>query len=193
MKLAKKRGLRNCWVSNGFISKETLDLIVPYLDAIDIDIKNSSEKFYKEECDGRLKPVLNSLIFLKKKKIWVEVTTLAIPSFINEEVFSQIAKFIKEELGDETPWHISRFFPEVSWKLRHLYSTPIELVEKGCDIGMETGLKYVYGGNVPGLASEDTYCPKCGQKMIDRTGYSVERRDKNGRCSNCGEDLNIID
>jgi pyruvate formate lyase activating enzyme len=192
MKLAKKRGLRNCWISNGFMSKETLDLICPYLDAINIDLKGMSEDFYQNYCGGRLKPVLENIVSFKKRKIWVEVTTLAIPGVIDEKVLTQIAKFIKEKLGKETPWHISRFFPEISWRLRHLYATPVDLVQKGCDIGMEMGLLYVYGGNVPGLASEDTYCPKCHQKMIDRTGYAVERKDKNGKCSNCGADLNII-
>jgi pyruvate formate lyase activating enzyme len=180
MKLAKRRGLKNCWVSNGFTSKKTLELVIPYLDAINVDIKNSSEKFYKEYCKARLGPVIDTLLILKKKGVWIEVTTLVIPKAVNENVFTKIANFIKKELGEETPWHISRFFPEISWKLRHLYSTPIDLVQKGCDIGMAAGLKYVYGGNTPGLASEDTYCPKCRKKMIDRTGYSIERKDKNG-------------
>jgi len=193
MKLAKKRGLRNLWVSNGFMSKETVDIISPYLDAINIDLKAFSEKDYQEYCGGRLKPVLNNIKTLKQRKIWVEITTLAIPRVINEKVFHQMAKFIKEEVGKETPWHISRFFPEISWRLRHLYATPLDLVQKGCDIGIAEGFLYVYGGNVPGLASEDTYCPKCHQKMIDRTGYIIERKDKNGKCSNCGTDLDIIE
>jgi len=193
MKIAKKKRLKNCWVSNGFISKETLELVTPYIDAINVDIKGASEEFYKEYCKARLAPIIDVLLFLKKKKVWIEITTLAIPGAITEKDFTKIAKFIKKELGPETPWHISRFFPEISWKLRHLYSTPVELVQKGCDIGMAAGLKYVYGGNVPGLASEDTYCPKCHKKMIDRTGYLVERLDKKGKCSNCGENLNIIE
>jgi len=193
MKLAKKKGLKNCWVSNGFMSKQTLDLICPYLDAINVDIKSFSEEFYQRYCKGRLKPILDNLILLKKRNIWIEITTLAIPKLINEKDLIQIAKFIKKNLGKETPWHISRFFPEISWRLRHLYTTPIELVQKGCEIGMKEGLLYVYGGNVPGLASEDTYCSKCHQKMIDRTGYFIERKDNHGKCSNCGADLNIIE
>jgi len=193
MKIARRRKLKNCWVSNGFISKETLELATPYIDAINVDIKGASEEFYKKYCKARLSPILDALLFLKKRKVWIEITTLAIPGVINERAFTKIAAFIKKELGAETPWHISRFFPEVSWKMRQLYSTPVDLVQKGCDIGMAAGLKYVYGGNVPGLASEDTYCPKCKKKMIDRRGYSVKRLDKNGKCSNCGEDLNIID
>jgi len=193
MKLAKEKGLKNCWVSNGFFSKETLEAIVPYLDAINIDLKAFSDEIYQKYCGGRLKPVLDSIVFLKKKKVWVEITTLAIPEIIDENVFVQIARFIKKEVGKETPWHITRFFPEISWKLRHYKLTPIELVQKGCDIGMGEGLLFVYGGNVPGLASEDTYCPNCHKKMIDRTGYVIKRFDKNGKCSACGADLYIIE
>ena len=192
MKLAKKKRLKTCWVSNGFMSKETLDLISPHLDAIDIDLKGFSSNFYKEYCNGMLDPILERIITLKKRKVWVEITTLAVPGIVGDSVFEKIAQFIVKNLGRETPWHISRFFPEVSWKLRHLYSTPIELVQKGCDIGVEKGLSFVYGGNVPGLASEDTYCPKCHAKMIDRTGYIIERHDKKGKCSKCNRNLNII-
>ena len=193
MKLAKKRGLRNCWVSNGFMTKEALDLIVPYLDAVNIDLKGFSDDFYQEYCGGRLKPVVENMVTFKKRKIWLEITTLIIPGLLDEKVFTQIARFIKNELGKETPWHVSRFFPEISWQMRYLSTTPLALLQKACDIGVAEGLLYVYGGNVPGLASEDTFCPKCHQKMIDRTGYTIERYDNNGRCSNCGTDLNIIE
>ena len=192
MKLARRKNIKNCWVSNGFMSEETLNLVSPYLDAINIDLKSFSEKDYKEYCGGNLQPVLNNIILFKKKGVWVEITTLAIPGIVNEKTFIKIAKFIKKNVGEETPWHILKFFPEVSWRLRHLYSTPLEIVKKGCEIGMEVGLKYVYGGNVPGLASEDTYCPDCHKKMIDRTGYLIERKDEKGKCSKCGENLNII-
>lgn len=193
MKIAKKKGIRTCWVSNGYMSKETVDLISPHLDAINIDLKGFSDKFYKEYCGAMLDPVLENLITFKKRKIWVEVTTLVIPDAIGETTLENIANFIVKNLGPDTPWHVSRFFPEISWKLRHFFTTPIDLVQKACDIGISKGLRYVYGGNVPGLASEDTYCPKCHAKMIDRTGYIIERFDKNGKCSKCGEDLNIIE
>ena len=193
MKLAKKRGLRNCWVSNGYISNEALGVVMPFLDAINIDLKSFSNNIYREKHEASLQPILDALAILKKRGVWVELTTLAIPKVIDEKTLTKIAKFIKNKLGAKTPWHILRFFPEISWKLRHLYSTPIELIERGCNIGMETGLKYVYGGNVHGFASEDTYCPNCSEKMIDRTGYYIERKDVNGKCSNCKEDLDIID
>ncbi len=193
MKLAKKTGIKNTWVSNGFWSKELFDLIFPYLDAANIDLKSFEDKFYIQYCGGRLQPVLNTLKRLKKKKIWVEVTTLVIPALNDrEEIFKNIANFIKNELDKETPWHVTQFSGAISWKLQHLPDTPVETLEMAWKIGKKTGLKYVYTGNVPGLDSEDTYCPKCKAKMIGRTGYLIQRFDKNGKCSKCGEDLNLI-
>lgn len=194
MKLAKKEGLKNNWVTNGFLSKETFKLISPYLDAANVDLKSFSDDFYKKNCGTRLEPVLDTLKRMKNQKIWVEITTLVIPTLNDsEKTFKEIANFIKNELGPETPWHITQFCGAISWQLQHLPNTPLPFLEKGRQIGIETGLKYIYSGNIPGVDSEDTFCPKCQTKMIDRTGYLTERLDKNGRCSKCGEDLNIIE
>lgn len=193
MKLAKKEGLKNNWVTNGFMSKEAFEVVAPYLDAANVDLKGFTEGFYQENCDGRLEPVLETLKRMKKKKIWVEVTTLVIPTLNDtEKVFKKIASFIKNELGPETPWHVTQFSGLISWKLQHLPDTPVETLKKAHQIGKEAGLKYVYTGNVPGLESEDTFCPKCAALMINRTGYRVERYDKDGKCAKCGEDLDLI-
>ena len=193
MKLAKKEGLKNNWVTNGFLSKEAFESVAPYLDAANVDLKGFTEEFYQENCGGRLKPVLETLKRMKAKKIWVEVTTLVIPALNDtEDTFRGIANFIKNELGPETPWHITQFSGEISWKLQHLPDTPVETLEKAYHIGKEAGLKYVYTGNVPGLDSEDTFCPKCRVKMIDRMGYQITRYDKNGKCARCGQDLDLI-
>jgi len=193
MKLAKKEGFKNAWVTSGFWSKELFDLIFPYLDAVNSDLKYFSEAKYLKYSGGRLQPVLDTLKRIKDKEIWLEITTLVVPTISDsEEMFKNIAKFIKNELGPETPWHISQFSGAISWKLQHLPETPVETLKRAWQIGKEAGLKYVYTGNVPGLESEDTFCPKCGAKMIDRTGYTVTRFDKNGKCSKCGEDLNLI-
>ncbi|MBU4298947.1 AmmeMemoRadiSam system radical SAM enzyme [Patescibacteria group bacterium] len=193
MKLAKKAGLKNCFVSNGFMSKEAAKLIIPYLDANNIDIKGFSDEFYKEICGGRLEPVLDTAKLMKKSGVWVEITTLAIPALSDsEEMFRGIAKFIYEELGPETPWHVSQFSGAISWKLRTLPDTSVKTLQKAWKIGKEAGLKYVYTGNIPGLPSEDTFCPKCNTLAIDRTNYIVHRYDKSGKCQKCGEDLNII-
>ena len=194
MKLAKKANLKNNWVSNGFWSKELFDLIHPYLDAANIDLKGFSDDFYIKYCSGRLQPVLDTLKRIKQKKIWVEVTTLVIPSLNDDEkTFKGIANFIKKELGTETPWHISQFCGAISWKLKNLPDTPAGTLKRAYEIGKKVSLKYIYTGNIPGLETEDTYCPKCGAKMINRFGYSITRYDKNGKCSRCGANLNIID
>lgn len=193
MKLAKKEGLKNTWVSNGFLSKESAKLVIPYLDAINIDIKSFSDKFYRENCGGRLQPVLETAKLLKKGGAWVEITTLVIPTLSDsEEDFKSIAKFIYNELGTETPWHITQFSGMISWKLQHLPDTSVETLKMGYKIGKDSGLKYVYTGNVPGLDSEDTFCSKCAAKMIDRTGYIIKRYDKKGKCPKCGTDLDVI-
>lgn len=164
MKLAREKGLKNIWVSNGFMSKESRELILPYLDANNIDIKGwfsaaprgraspsfaGRDEFYSKNCGAKLQPVLDTLKFMKKNKVWIEITTLVIPT-INDsaEIFEGIANFIKKELGEETPWHISRFFPEVSWKLRNIPATPVESLKKAEEIGKKAGLKNVYIGNI---------------------------------------------
>jgi len=149
MKLAKKAGLKNAWVSNGFWSEELFDLISPYLDAANIDLKSFEDKFYIKYCGGKLQPVLDTLKRLKKKKIWVEITTLVIPGLNDsEENFKKISKFIKKELGSDVPWHISRFFGAISWKLRDIPDTSLATLKKAEQIAKKIGLKYVHLGNV---------------------------------------------
>ena len=149
MKLAGIRGIKNVWVSNGFWSKELFDMVSPYLDAANIDLKSFDDDFYKKICQGRLQPVLDILKKLKKKKIWVEITTLVLPGLNDQEkTFKEIAGFIKKELGAETPWHVSRFFNDVSWQLKDLPDTPTKTIEKAYQIGKKAGLKHVYAGNM---------------------------------------------
>lgn len=228
MKLAKKAGLKNAWVSNGYMTKDVLKTISPYLDAINVDLKSVNEKFYQKVCGAKLKPVLENLKMIKKLNIWLEITTLVIPikndtrchpepfaslegrlregSRINprdcfiadaphndsSEEFGQIAKFIKDELGDETPWHISKFSPEISWKMQTYSPTPEKIIKEARDIGLKAGLKYVYTGNLWDNNGENTYCPKCKALNIKRIGFSIERLDKNGKCHKCGTDLNLV-
>lgn len=191
MKLAKKQGLKNNWVTNGYMSKETLELVGPYLDATNVDLKFFRDDLYQKICGGKLQPVLDSLKWLKKNKIWVEITTLVIPGYTDQDnQFKEIAKFIKNELGSETPWHISRFYP--AYQMRDISPTPKETILKAVEIGKKIGLKYVYAGNLFGNEYENTYCPKCGKLNIKRVGYEIERFDKNGKCRKCHESLNLI-
>jgi pyruvate formate lyase activating enzyme len=147
MKLAHKRGLKNIWVSNGYMTKETLDLVAEYMDAINVDLKAFSEEFYRDVCGARLKPVLENLVEIKKRGIHLEITTLVIPQKNNsDKELKGIAEFIKEKLGSDVPWHVSRFFPQ--YKLSNIPPTPIDIIYKAVEIGKEAGLKYVHPGNV---------------------------------------------
>ncbi|MFN3301772.1 MAG: AmmeMemoRadiSam system radical SAM enzyme [Patescibacteria group bacterium] len=191
MKLAKKEGLKNNWVTNGYMSKKTLELIGPYLDAANVDLKFFQNDLYQKVCGAKLQPVLDSLKWMKKNKIWVEVTTLVIPGYTEiGSQFEDIANFIKNELGSETPWHISRFYP--AYKMIDVSPTPTEIIYRAYEIGKKIGLKYVYAGNLPGDSRENTYCPKCGELNIKRIGYDIERFDKNGKCRKCNENLDLI-
>lgn len=191
MKLAKKKGLKNNWVTNGYMSEATLKLISPYLDAANVDLKFFQDDLYQKICGGRLQSVLDSLKWMKAHKIWVEVTTLVIPGYTDQgKQFEDIAKFIKNKLGAETPWHISRFYP--AYKMLNLSPTPPEIIHKAAEIGKKIGLKYVYTGNLPGDRGENTYCPKCGELVIQRIGYEISRFDKQGKCPKCEEKLDLI-
>jgi len=193
MKIAKEKGIRNTWVTNGFMSDETLNLIEPFLDAANVDIKSFDDKFYRENCGARVVPVLDICRKMKKLGIWVEITTLVIPTLSDDkEMLSNIAKFIFSELGGDTPWHVSGFSGEISWKLQDLPDTPVKTVKEAYRIGKKAGLNYVYTGNIPGNESENTYCSKCGELCIRRIGYYVERFDDDGKCPKCSEKLNLI-
>ncbi|MDD5145174.1 MAG: AmmeMemoRadiSam system radical SAM enzyme [Candidatus Pacebacteria bacterium] len=149
MEIARKENLKNIWVTNGFWSRELFDLISPYLNAANVDLKGFSDDFYNRYCGGKLKPVQDTLERLKRKNIWLEITTLIIPGINDsEETLKNIAEYIKNELGDETPWHVARFFGNVSWKMRRTPDTPIEILNRAQEIGKAAGLKYVYIGNV---------------------------------------------
>lgn len=193
MKLAHKHGLKNCWVSNGYMSSETLELILPYLDAINVDLKFFNDKYYRKICGGKLDPVLENLQKIKKAGVWTEVTTLSIPTLSDDESqFTEIARFIKNKLGPETPWHISAFSPEISYKMTHLPATKTATLKKAYDIGKKTGLQYVYTGNMPGLESENTYCPKCATLIIERAGFASTRHDSQGKCPSCNKKIDLI-
>lgn len=193
MKLAREKGLKNVWVSNGFMSQKTLDVIAPYLDAINVDIKSFDDEFYKSNCGAGLNPVLENCKRLVKEKIWLEITTLIIPTLSDDEkMLKKIAQFIKNELGAFVPWHVSAFSGSISWKLQHLPDTPAATVKKAYAIGKKEGLKYVYAGNIWEDDVENTRCPGCGKVAIKRVGYSVERRDKNGKCPDCGKTLDGV-
>jgi pyruvate formate lyase activating enzyme len=184
--LAHRQGIKNVFVTNGYMSAEALDRISPWLDAANVDLKAYSNDFYKQQCGARLEPVKATLQRMKALDIWVEVTTLIIPGLNdNPDELAQLAAFIATDLGVDTPWHVSRFHP--TYKLTDRKTTPVETLLQARDIGLAAGLKYVYTGNIPGQAGEDTICSGCGKIVIARRGFQImEKRMQSGRCSGCG-------
>ncbi len=184
-RLAHEAGLANLYITNGYMTEEMLETFQPYLDAANVDLKAFRDKTYQKYVGARLQPVLSTMKLMKRLGIWLEVTTLVIPDINDDDgELKDVADFVAEELGVDTPWHISRFFP--AYKMTDVSPTPVETLNRAREIGLEAGLRYVYVGNVSGEAN--TVCHKCGQILIRRLGYRIleNRVQPNGRCPNCG-------
>jgi pyruvate formate lyase activating enzyme len=187
--LARERGLRNIFVTNGYTGREALETIAPLLDAANVDLKGFREKFYREVTGASLQGVLETLKLYVELGIWLEVTTLVIPGCNDsDEELRDIARFIAGELGPEVPWHVTAFFP--TYKILDRPRTPAATLRRGRDIGFAAGLRYVYVGNTSDEEGESTFCPACGAKVIDRSAFSLRgMRLKDGACEFCGEKL----
>jgi pyruvate formate lyase activating enzyme len=185
-KLATEKGIRNVFVTNGYMTEEALQMIHPFLHAANVDLKAFTEDFYKTTCKAKLVHVKETLKQMKSLGIFVEVTTLIIPGLNDDrKELENLSAFLVDALGPETPWHISRFHP--TYKLMDRPRTPIETLLRARDIGIKAGLKYVYTGNVPGESGEKTFCHLCNCLLIDRWGFYVrDNRIKNGKCPECG-------
>jgi pyruvate formate lyase activating enzyme len=185
---ARDFGLKNIFVSNGFMTEEALDAATPYLDAANVDLKAFNDDFYVQQCGARLQPVLRTLEGMKKRGIWLEVTTLLIPGLNdNTEELRELANFLVG-LDPDIPWHVSRFHP--TFKMTDRPMTPIKTLQKAREIGLEAGLRYVYTGNVPGDKGENTYCHVCKALLIERLGYSLKKHQlEGGSCTQCGQSL----
>jgi pyruvate formate lyase activating enzyme len=169
------------------MSAEAARQIAPRLDAINIDLKAFTDKFYKAICGARLKPVLETIERMKALAVWVEVTTLIIPGLndAEEELNGEIARFVKS-VGHEVPWHVTAFYP--TYELMDRPPTPMATLRRAREIGMEEGLGYVYEGNLPGVAGESTYCYACGAVGIERSGTGfIRNRLHDGKCPECGK------
>lgn len=184
--LVLERGLKNLIVSNGFQSPQCLDALANLIQAANIDLKSFREEFYRDVCSAKLKPVLQNLVHIKKLGWLLEVTTLVIPGLNDsDEELRAIARFVHAELGADTPWHISRFTP--CHQMSHYPPTPLETLKRAYAIGQTEGLDSVYVGNVPGSGLEDTFCPGCKKRVMERTGFSlVHNRLRGGVCPDCG-------
>lgn len=191
--LARERGLRNVFVSNGYMSPESAELASGFIDADNVDLKSFSDKFYREVCGASLEPVLETLKALVSNGVWVEVTTLIIPGLNDSgDELREIASFIAGELGDRVPWHVSRFHPDHEMMDRD--ATDVEAVREAVKLGRDAGLRYVYAGNVAGGDDDNTRCPGCGDVVVERSGFGVERNvlGEGGRCPNCGQSVDGV-
>ncbi|MBN1405599.1 MAG: AmmeMemoRadiSam system radical SAM enzyme [Candidatus Omnitrophica bacterium] len=187
-KMARAKGIKNIMHTAGFINEEPLRELCKHLDAADVDLKGS-DKFYQQMCLGSRADVLRTLKILKEQGIWLEITYLVVPTLNDDDEYAaETCKWINDNLGSSVPLHISRFWP--TYKLTNLSPTPVSTLEKIRRIAVNAGLKYVYIGNVPGSAAENTYCPKCKNTIIERMGYTVvSYKIDNGRCRHCKEKI----
>ena len=186
-KLAKKKGLKNAMHSCGYINPQPLEELLKYMDAANIDLKGFNRDFYQEMgLLAELKPVLETLEAIKKAGVWLEITNLIIPGVNDKpQEIKNMCEWIKSNLGADTPVHFGRFHP--AFKLENLPPTPVKTLENARKIALQTGLKYVYIGNIPGHSAENTYCPKCGELLVGRIGYKILQNSiKDNSCSFCG-------
>ena len=182
-KLARKAGLKNVLVSNGFINEEPLKKLSKYIDAANIDLKAFDDGFYRKITTAWLEPVLESLKLLVKNNVWLEITNLIIPGLNDDpKKIEEMCIWIKNSLGKDVPLHFSRFFPQ--YNLQNTAPTPAETLIKARDIAKKAGLNYVYAGNIAIEGGSNTYCPKCNKLLVERGGFEVYKNNiKNGKCS----------
>lgn len=185
-KLAKEKGLKTVYVSNGFETEEALEKLTPYIDAMNIDLKSFYDEYYQKICGGRVEPVKKNIKDQWDKGMWIEVTTLITTNHNDSaKELKEIAEFLYS-ISPDIPWHISRYFP--AYKMDDP-PTPVKTLEKAYEIGKKAGLNYVYVGNVMGLEKDNTHCPGCNELCIQRIGYMVEDYTKKGQCPKCGVKL----
>jgi len=188
-KLARAQGIRNVLVTAGYINEEPWEKLLKYVDAANIDLKGITDDFYRRVCSATLKPVQQALVIAKASGILVEVTNLIIPTLNDKpEEIRELARWIRANLGSDTPLHFSGFFPQ--YKMRHLPPTSLKKLETAREIAISEGLDYVYIGNVRSKEGENTYCPGCKSLLIERKGYTIlQNRLKEGGCPDCGKEI----
>ncbi|RLC68063.1 MAG: AmmeMemoRadiSam system radical SAM enzyme [Chloroflexi bacterium] len=188
-KLAHEHDIKNVYVSNGYMSLATLDMIEPYLDGINVDLKafgETGEEFYRQQCQARLEPVKRNIAHIAQETdIWIEITTLLIPGLNDSaEELRAMAEWLAG-VDPEMPWHVTAFHPD--YHMLDRPRTSQSALNRAYEIGTQAGLQYVYVGNVMDADRESTYCPACGEKLIQRHWYNVrELWDTRGVCSRCG-------
>jgi pyruvate formate lyase activating enzyme len=183
-RLAKEQGIRNVFVSNGFMTRESATALAEVIEGDNIDLKSFRDDFYRKVCKARLQPILDTIQRLRQSGVWIEVTTLVIPGHNDSvEELTEIAQFIKG-VGPEIPWHVSAFRP--TYQMMDRPRTPAATLLTARDIGLKAGLRYVYTGNIPGQGGENTYCYRCGELVIERLGYAIKGFIlQDGKCPKC--------
>ncbi|OHB33229.1 MAG: AmmeMemoRadiSam system radical SAM enzyme [Desulfuromonadaceae bacterium GWC2_58_13] len=183
--LARREGLGNVFVTNGYITTEALERIAPVLDAANVDLKGFSESFYRDVTGASLQGVLDTLKEYRRLGIWLEITTLLIPGLNDGDAeLKQLARFIREELGEQVPWHVTAFYP--TYKMTDRPPTPLATLRRARRIGLDAGLRHVYTGNIPGDDGENTWCPECGQLLLERRGFRLGKMALiDGHCGSC--------
>jgi pyruvate formate lyase activating enzyme len=182
---AQAAGLHNLFVTNGYETPEAIELVAPYLDAANVDLKAANDRFYRRVCGARWEPVRDAVVEMQRRGIWLELTTLLIPGLNdNRRELRAMAEWIATAVGPETPWHLTRFQP--AYRLSELRPTPAATLVKAAAIGREVGLRHVYVGNAPEADAATTSCSRCGEMLIARADYAVtEWRLAAGRCPRC--------
>lgn len=191
MERAVEAGLKNVFVTNGYMTRQALTRVDDLVHAANVDLKGFTDGYYRRVIGARLGPVKRSIARMVEMGVWVEVTTLLIPGLNDDSgELRSLAAFLAS-LSVDIPWHISRYHP--SYRLLDIPPTPVDTIERACAIGKEAGLNYVYAGNVPGHASESTFCPNCGREVISRAGFAIRWSNLDGnRCGACGTRLPLI-
>ncbi len=188
-KLARQRGIKNLWVTAGYINPEPLRELARYLDAANVDLKGIRDEYYQKYCEGHVAPVKETIRILKEMGVHVEITNLVVPGGNDsEEDLTALARWVRENVGADAVLHFSRYFP--MYKMESPAPTPVDTLLRARRIAREQGLHYVYVGNTPGEELENTYCPKCGRLLVRRQGFSVDWSSygiDNGRCRYCGK------
>jgi pyruvate formate lyase activating enzyme len=182
---ARPAGLHNVFVTNGYETPEAIELVAPYLDAANVDLKAANDGFYRRVCGARWEPIRDTIIEMRKRDIWLELTTLVIPG-LNDDAreLQAMAEWIATAVGPETPWHLTRFQP--AYRLNHLEPTPAVTLVDAAAIAREVGLRHVYVGNASEVEDATTFCARCGERLISRSDYAVtEWRLVEGRCPCC--------
>lgn len=188
-RLAREAGLMNLFITDGYATPEAVGLLASVIDAANVDLKAFDDAFYRKLCGARLAPVLDAILAMHHAGIWLELTTLVVPGHNDDDgQLRALADWIVAELGPETPWHVSRFFP--AFRMLDVPPTPLTTLRRAADIGHAAGLRHVYVGNAPELGLEDTDCAGCGQSLIERHGYRVRSHlASDGTCPGCGRAL----